>query len=69
MEAEEKPQHRAKAKPCKAGVSGRTCSSTRRPISRDGIEDVLNDNDAMPERSRIVAMRPVKAGGAKGEME
>ena len=22
MEAEEKPQHRAKAKPCKAGVSG-----------------------------------------------
>ena len=33
MEAEEKPQDRAKAKPCKAGVSGRTCSSTRRPIS------------------------------------
>ena len=33
MEAEEEPQHRAKAKPRKAGMSGQACSSTRRPIS------------------------------------
>ena len=42
MEAEEEPQHRAKAKPRKAGMSGQACSSTRRPISsrgHDGIED------------------------------
>jgi len=42
MEAEDVPQLRAQAKPRKAGLSGLTCSSTRRPIIQpwqDGIED------------------------------
>ena len=42
MEAEEEPQHRAKAKPRKAGMSGRSVLVNATPDIqswRDGIED------------------------------
>jgi len=36
MEARGEPQHRTQVKPRKAGLSGRACPTTRRPISNRG---------------------------------
>ena len=73
MEAEEKPQHRAKAKPCKAGVSGRTCSSTRRPISSRDMTvlrtGAAGSHSSLPRRSfRVHESGSVEGGNDNDAM-